>query len=258
MGLLTRIHFAPQAQIRVIEPCAFCECSNLESIIIPASVDCLDDEAFADCISLASIAFSLSSRLSRIGKCAFDSCEDLISIVIPSSVQILDNNCFQDCPRLEEIRFCRESILARIGDGAFQFCLALTKCIVPGSVEYIGKDCFEGCGSLSIFRIASPSRLRELLSLPPFLCGSLAIPDSVEVLKFRITPCTRQDRSGRCTLTFGRESRLHEIATYGAPSEDWRQVMIQVRTFVRLSTGNLKIIRMIQEFKSADTGHSLM
>jgi hypothetical protein len=254
LDLPTEICFAPSSQIRVIEPLAFRECSNLKSISIPVSVVCLGDEPFAYCNSLRAVVFSPGSKLRRIGQLAFDSCEELRSITIPSSLEILGTNCLHNCYHLKAVKFCPGSMLTRIEDGAFQDCSALTQFIVPESVEFLGSDCFDGCSSLSILRFSSRSRLRELLSLPPFLCGLNAIPDSVEVLKFRIRPRTSEGQAGKCVLTFGRDSRLHHIAPCGESPGGSKQVMIRACSFFQLSTRSLKLLRMIQEFDSTNAG----
>jgi hypothetical protein len=83
-----------------------------------------------------------------------------------------------------------------------------------------------------------------LLDFPPLLCGSVPIPDSVEILAlggtFRPlgTPCS----PGR-TLTFGIESRLAE---FSGKSTTWKRPS---PVFLQFSTRSLKLLRMNSEFE---------
>jgi hypothetical protein len=96
--------------------------------------------------------------------------------------------------------------------------------------------------------------MRELLSLPPFLCGFQDIPDSVEILGFSVARWTPIDVSdcaaARCALSFGRESRLTRIAKYIDLSVPTDQMKIPFRLFVQLSSQSLRLLRLISEFES--------
>jgi hypothetical protein len=69
---------------------------------------------------------------------------------------------------------------------------------LPSSVESVGLLSFIYCRALSSLSFASPSHLRELLDLPPWLSGLVSIPDSVEVLSF----CPQTRLKGHRTLAF--------------------------------------------------------
>jgi hypothetical protein len=257
---ITEIAFAPGSEIREIEYFAFGNCSGLLSITFPSSFVSMAEEAFADCNSLTSVLFELPAQIRCFGKSAFDTCDDLIQITIPSSVEVLDAGCFHDCEQLRQISFEADSKLVRIESDAFQGCLLLDEFCVPSSVELIDINCFEGCDALSHLKFSAPSRVRELLSLPPFLRGVQEIPDSVQVLRFSITPRTdvavtdREDP--RCVLLFGRESRLHHIGKYLPPSVQPEDAHLSFRLFLQLSSQSVKVLRLIREFESDDEDFS--
>ena len=96
-------------------------CSNIESIIIPNSVESIGDDAFAWCRSLKSII--IPDSVKWIGDDAFIWCKNLKSIVIPNSVE-------------------------EIGNYAFSKCRSLKSIIIPDSVKSIGNRVFWSCDNL--------------------------------------------------------------------------------------------------------------
>jgi hypothetical protein len=125
---------------------------------------------------------------------------------------------------------------------AFADCSALSSLSIPPLVEFIGTGCFADCNSLSILRFGSPTRIRELLDLPPCWFGFHQIPDSVEQLEFKpVCPFGQH-----CVLTFGHESNLERVFVSRAKKRTFN------RSFLQISSRSLKVIRTNQEF--ADLG----
>jgi hypothetical protein len=109
---------------------------------------------------------------------------------------------------------------------------------LPSTLEVVEGDCFLACVSLDSLTFGSPSHLRELLSLPSGLRGSLAIPDSVEILGFD----EKFDQRPAPVLTFGRESRLSGVQVSN-PSAGRR-------AFFQVSSRSLRVLRQNCEFDS--------
>ena len=101
---------------------AFCDCSSLTSIVIPASV-------------------------TSIGVSAFASCSSLTSVVIPASVTSIEDSAFWGCKSLTSIVIGNG--VTSIGGGAFRYCDSLTSIVIPDSVTSIGHNAFKGCRSLT-------------------------------------------------------------------------------------------------------------
>jgi hypothetical protein len=158
-------------------------------------------------------------------------------------VKVIGFHCFGDCRSLERVTIPENSELLRVEDWAFLRCSVLRALVFPSSVIAIGSHCFEGCSSLSELTFASPSRLRELGSLPPDPAGPIAVPDSVEVIAY---PWIAEG-GVRGTLTFGPESRL----IWFRASFVWDNHPI--RSFVHLSSGSLKRFRSDFEFIPTET-----
>ncbi len=75
-----------------IDDSAFCGCSSLTSIVIPASVISIGSSAFFGCSSLTSI--EIPDGVMSIDRYAFSSCSSLTNIVIPASVTSIGSSAF--------------------------------------------------------------------------------------------------------------------------------------------------------------------
>ena len=88
--------------IKTIETSAFENCSSLNSVVIPESVEVVGEWAFYDCQGLEELR--LGSGVQRIEKGAFCNCRSLKSVDVPDSVEIVGKDAFSDCQGLEELR----------------------------------------------------------------------------------------------------------------------------------------------------------
>lgn len=80
------------ATLEEIDDYAFANCSALTEIIIPSRVEDIDDYAFMNCTALSSVTFS--NGLKDIGDGAFSGCTSLLQIDLPDSVQEIETNSF--------------------------------------------------------------------------------------------------------------------------------------------------------------------
>ena len=81
----------------------FYNCYDLETIILPDSLENIPPIAFQGCINLKSIA--LPPNLKFLGSMAFAECKSLISIEIPPKTKFVDTFTFRDCESLETISY---------------------------------------------------------------------------------------------------------------------------------------------------------
>ena len=77
------------------------EGSHLTSIVLPAGLTSIGDDAFYGCTELASI--NIPSSVTRIGDVAFYNCKSLTSIAIPNSVTKMGNQVLFGCTGLTSI-----------------------------------------------------------------------------------------------------------------------------------------------------------
>lgn len=82
---------------------AFSGCSNIETVILPSSLQTIGNAAFNACTSIVNI--SLPDSLTSIGQNAFNSCTALSSITIPEKVTQIGNYAFKDCTNLSRVNF---------------------------------------------------------------------------------------------------------------------------------------------------------
>jgi hypothetical protein len=226
---LRSVSFVPGSNLNEIDHTAFMHCSKLESISLPSSLTLVGAQCFQDCCSLRSVSFRGNPQLTQIDISTFLNCRQIKAITIPSSVQTIGEYCFGECSQLASVTIPPNSKLARIEASAFYGCSAVRSFVVPSSVVFIGAFSFSGCGSLSGLEFVSPSRVRELLSLPLSRYGLTAIPDSVEILSFADEPAVGRGQG----LDFGPESKLKAIRL-------GRHLSGPQRWFLRMSSRFLK------------------
>ena len=162
---------------------AFYGCTGLTSIVIPASVTSIGNQAFA---SSGITAIAIPDGVSAIGDSAFANCSSAISLSIGKAISYIDPLWFYGCTALESISVSEENAslvsvansvlnkgmstlylgckssdlsvselatLSAIGDNAFAGCIGLSAITIPASVSTIGNKAFFGCESLVAIEI---------------------------------------------------------------------------------------------------------
>lgn len=89
---------------------------NLESCILPETLETIGSYSFIGCSALPSI--NLPSSLKTIGDAAFSDCTVFTSIDFPSSITAIGSNAFKGCTSLEIDNLALPN-LTSIGKGAF-------------------------------------------------------------------------------------------------------------------------------------------
>ena len=108
---------------------------KLTSVIIPASVEVIENHAFFMCSELSSVTFAKGSRLTTLGREVFSS-TDIATVEIPAAVTQMGIGVFQNCKKLKTVTF---------GEGS--------------EIEYIAQNTFNSSGLESI---ALPESVKEL------------------------------------------------------------------------------------------------
>ncbi len=103
-------------------------CMNLESIIIPDTVEVLG--GFRWCTGLKEVV--IPNTVKEIDNCAFQGCTGLKSIVIPESVKKIGWNAFSECTGLTHLTIPSS---VRIDSGAFNKCTALKAVEIKGEMK---------------------------------------------------------------------------------------------------------------------------
>ena len=118
----------------------FFENKYMKRIVLPETVETIDDKAFMDCSSLEEII--LPDNLQTIGDWAFHSNTNLRTIIFPKSLKTLGRFSFRGC-QMENITL--EEGLIEIGEGAFENVPA-KQLIIPNTVQTIGNYAFNRPG----------------------------------------------------------------------------------------------------------------
>ncbi len=148
----------------IIKESAFQNCTSLETVFIPASVDSIGINAFSGCSSLTEVIFNeglktidehaffgcislnaviLPEGLESIGSYAFYNCGSLTSLTIPGSVETVDGGtwgriAFSNTNSLEELRF-EEGIREIRGEYTLDYRGYNTHIYLPASLETVDR-----------------------------------------------------------------------------------------------------------------------
>ncbi len=118
--------------------------SQLESIVLPADVTTIEDNAFSGCSSLSSFALN---NIESIGASAFNGCNSLSGTIHGPKVKTIGSHAFYRCLNIESISF---PVIEEIGNSAFDAGYDGSKLSSAeiANVKYIGERAFQYCSSL--------------------------------------------------------------------------------------------------------------
>lgn len=87
------------ATIKYISEECFSGCSNLKKVIIPSTVHSIEGWAFSNCNDLEEVV--IEEGVEILGGYVFTSCPKLKSIILPKSIKIMGNQLFTDSSQVE-------------------------------------------------------------------------------------------------------------------------------------------------------------
>lgn len=169
--LMKKLYIVPGTKKSVTFPddikeigCAFSGNDQIETILLPDSIESIERFAFSDCANLKSV--SLGENIHSIGTHAFSNCKSLMSITVSAENPIYrsENNCC--IRRIDNVLLfgCMNSIIipdgiTAIADAAFYGCSWLTDIDLPDSIIKIGKSAFYKSG---LTRVAIPEHVESI------------------------------------------------------------------------------------------------
>ena len=117
--------------ITTIQPSAFGQVRNLQTVTLPNSVTSIGEQAFKGCENLTSITFS--NNLETIGYEAFRECSQLAEVYLPRSVVKVGQNAFVKCVNMKKLTLTNPQL--SIGHEAFYECDGLLELYYPKEWE---------------------------------------------------------------------------------------------------------------------------
>lgn len=186
----------PETVVRVMDR-AFYGCEALEEVILPNSLESVEDEAFRHCINLGDIDLR---AIGFIGFEAFRDCHAFTSIRIPDTVTYLGDGAFYICTSATEVEvgagiksipnrafgYCQSLVHVTFGENveslgayAFAMCSAMESVDLPG-VRVIGDNAFTECRLLGTIHICA---VESIGSYAFYNCRSLVALDLPSTLE---------------------------------------------------------------------------
>ena len=130
-------------------------CNRLHQVVLPISIEEIEDSAFENCSSLKSV--SLPMALKTIGNNALRG-TGLRTVEIPKSVFWLGDGLLADCQAMEQVTIPEN--ISKIPDRMFEGCIHLKKVELPENLDSIGDRAFWGCSSLDFLVI--PDSVKQI------------------------------------------------------------------------------------------------
>ena len=121
-----------------IEDYAFYSAKRLRTINIPSKVKEIKEYTFNTCLDLKTINFS--EGLEKIGYYAFGFSSSIKNLVFPSTLEIIEGSAFESVKSIRNLVF--NEGLKSIGDYAFAYNEYIETITFPSTLKYIGKYAF--------------------------------------------------------------------------------------------------------------------
>ena len=138
--------------IEIIEDYAFSKCINLQEVSLDSSITEIGSKCFEGCDNITSFTIE-KSKIKEIKDYAFSGMSKLTTFKIPSTVERIGRWAFSDCRSLTSINI--PNSVVSIGSDAFRYCSGLTSVTIPNSVKSIGNSAFSGCDGLTAVHISN-------------------------------------------------------------------------------------------------------
>nr|WP_315315969.1 leucine-rich repeat domain-containing protein [Treponema denticola] len=157
---LTGLDIAHCKKLTSIPASAFSNCTSLEVLKLPASLEFIDNSAFSSCSGIAELNITHCENLKSINSSSFANCSNLKTVQLPKSIETIGNSAFLGCYQIEQVDLSPYSKLTKIEDRVFSGCSALRSITLPDSLERIGNAAFNDCYALTAVQF--PKNLEQI------------------------------------------------------------------------------------------------
>lgn len=132
---------------------AFVGCKHINEIVLPNTIEMIENGAFRGCESLTTLV--LPEGITSVGNNAFMECSSLVELVLPDTILTIGSenggfaSVFYGCSSLEKITLPNQ--LRSINSRLFYGCTNLTSIVIPSTLERISSDAFDGCAIHTVY-----------------------------------------------------------------------------------------------------------
>lgn len=195
--------------VKEIAAKAFQGATKLTSLIIPTSVEKIQEQAFRQNYKLASVKFCEPSKITNLSAYSFWQCTSLTEVTLPSSIteigkvfllcenletvnvpanaqlKTISENAFATNKKLKNFNFLGNCNLEAIKSNAFANAESLESFNFPKTVTEIGRNAFTGCTSMATATFAEDADI-QIIGAGAFAdCGltSISIPKKVKTIE---------------------------------------------------------------------------
>lgn len=129
--------------------------TDINSVVIPDSVEVIGQNSFNNCSELVSVEISANSSLTAIGNNAFSGCSSLGSFYIPAGMTSLGDNVFNNCGSLREFTVAAGNTVYRAENGHLienatnMLIRGVNNPVVPESVTSIAQAAFRRASGIT-------------------------------------------------------------------------------------------------------------
>ena len=140
---------------------------QLKEILLPPSLEVIDDYSFIFCTELEELDLSNCQKLKEIGKCAFKDCKKLKTLIIPDGVETIGNFFIHNCEHLSELTLPKSLVeFPQLGAGDEENCSLKRLKVVDMHNCHLIKEC-----------------TTPLVEIAENKIEVIAIPDGVELVE---------------------------------------------------------------------------
>ena len=195
--------------VKEIAAKAFQGATKLTSLIIPTSVEKIQEQAFRQNYKLASVKFCEPSKITNLSAYSFWQCTSLTEVTLPFSIteigkvfllcenletvnvpanaqlKTISENAFATNKKLKNFNFQGNCNLEAIKSNAFANAESLESFNFPKTVTEIGRNAFSGCKNMTTVKFHDDADIEKIGAGAFADCGltSISIPKKVKTIE---------------------------------------------------------------------------
>jgi len=255
--------------VRELGGSLFSRKDNIETVIIPDTVQSIGDRLFDGCSRLKNIR--LSTAITDIPRYTFSECKSLESFVIPTHITNIDSGAFSNSGLksinipdmvtfLSAKEYSSSTEKTEVSGNIFFGCKNLETVRLPASMTAIGRSMFSGCESLR--SITLPEGITEIGERAFAECSSLielTIPDTVTAIRegafddIEVKSLVIPDSVTTLECSFGLCSKLEYLHLSNALTEISNQLLVSTYYEDKRRRPPLKSVNLPVSLKKLDT-----